>query len=117
MIEGETSLGDAIRTVAARALDELVRQGDSVQPWGVEQAFSMKNIVFGGKLPEWLGFDSPPIPFEGASGTVVQGALMKIHGRDSNWYCLVSIIHTHFANSIQFNSFFNFVCFDLNFFF
>ena len=41
----------------------------------------MTNIFFGGKLPRWLGFDHGPIELAGNRATVVQGGLLRAHGR------------------------------------
>ncbi len=73
-----------IRRIAALVLDGLA--GAEILPWGREKQYVMRNMFFGDlQLPAWLGFDSPPVPAPGASGTVVQSAAFKTHGRDSNW--------------------------------
>ena len=72
--------------VAARTLDQLAQSGDEIPCWGSEKNFTMTNVFFSGQLPPWLGFDSEaPVLMEGASCTVVQGALVRTHGRDVNW--------------------------------
>ncbi|WP_164848290.1 penicillin acylase family protein [Halobacteriovorax sp. HLS] len=45
----------------------------------------MKNILFDGKLPNFLGFDYGPITIEGSRATIVQGALYEAHGRISTF--------------------------------
>jgi penicillin G amidase len=73
-----------IRRIAASVLDALA--GAEILPWGVEKQYVMKNIFFADmNLPAWLGFDSAPVAAPGASGTVVQSATFRSHGRDSNW--------------------------------
>lgn len=70
--------------VANAVLDSLATA--EILPWGIEKQYVMKNIFFAdANLPSWLGFDSSPVPAPGASGTVVQSASFRTHGRDSNW--------------------------------
>jgi acyl-homoserine lactone acylase PvdQ len=70
--------------VANAVLDSLATA--EILPWGVEKQYVMKNIFFAdANLPAWLGFDSAPVLAPGASGTVVQSASFRTHGRDSNW--------------------------------
>jgi penicillin amidase len=45
----------------------------------------MKNILFDGKLPAFLGFDYGPLVIEGSRATIVQGALYESHGRVSTF--------------------------------
>ena len=50
-----------------------------------EKSTPMKNILFDGKLPGFLGFDYGPIVIEGSRATIVQGALYEAHGRVSTF--------------------------------
>ncbi len=53
----------------------------TVPTWGERQRLMMTNIFFAGKLPLWLGFDRGPIELEGNRATVVQGGVLRSHGR------------------------------------
>ena len=53
--------------------------------WRDEKSTPMKNILFDGKLPNFLGFDYGPIVIEGCRATIVQGALYEAHGRISTF--------------------------------
>lgn len=53
--------------------------------WRDEKSTPMKNILFDGKLPSFMGFDYGPIVIEGCRATIVQGALYEAHGRISTF--------------------------------
>ncbi|MBT7670043.1 MAG: penicillin acylase family protein [Bdellovibrionales bacterium] len=59
--------------------------GVAIPTWGARPLFSMTNIFFQGKLPQWLGFDHGPIMQEGCRATIVQGNLYKRHGRQTSF--------------------------------
>jgi penicillin amidase len=42
---------------------------------------SLGNLVLGGKLPRWLGFDIGPLPLRGTRATVHQGQTFGAAGR------------------------------------
>lgn len=52
-----------------------------VPTWGNIRKTPMKNILFDGNLPKFLGFDYGPISIEGSRATIVQGALYTAHDR------------------------------------
>lgn len=54
-----------------------------VRPWGEARVVVMRNLFFQGVLPRFLGFDEGPIPLAGSRATVVQGNLVRAHGRES----------------------------------
>ncbi len=56
-----------------------------IQTWGEKRKVKMTNILFDGKLPNFLGFDYGPISIEGSRATIVQGALYESHGRISTF--------------------------------
>ena len=39
------------------------------------------NVVLGGRLPRWLGFDIGPVPLRGTRATVHQGQIFTSGGR------------------------------------
>jgi penicillin amidase len=55
----------------------LVREA---RPWGEGRKVMMKNIMFGGRLPKWLGFDYGPIEIIGSRATIPQGQIFKTFG-------------------------------------
>ncbi len=63
------------RKAAAAAL--AVRPG----PWGETRKVMLSHILFGGKLPSWLGFDRGPITIPGSRATVHQGQIYRSGGR------------------------------------
>ncbi len=54
-----------------------------VQPktWGDVQQFTMTNMLFGGKLPKFLGFDRGPVAAIGNRATISQGQIYRSAGR------------------------------------
>ncbi|HET9063815.1 MAG TPA: penicillin acylase family protein, partial [Candidatus Binatia bacterium] len=63
------------RTVAAATLV------DAARPWGEERRVNMGHLLYGGRLPRWLGFDRGPIALPGGRATVHQGQLYRAGGR------------------------------------
>jgi len=70
----------------------------TVEPkeWGDVQKFTMTNILFGGKLPAFLGFDRGPIVGIGSRATIHQGQIYRSAGRDTTFFPSLRII-TDFA--------------------
>jgi penicillin amidase len=52
-----------------------------VKTWGQVQQFSMNHILFGGKLPAFLGFDQGPVTGVGGRATIHQGQIYRSAGR------------------------------------
>lgn len=74
-------------TVFKRVIQKSFAQLDPAprQTWGEKCQFSMTNILFNGRFPNWLGFDVP-VTLEGNRATVVQGAIYHAHGRLSTFW-------------------------------
>ncbi len=70
---------EVFRSVAARALATEPR------PWGDVQKLSLAHILFGGKLPRWLGFDRGPVTVRGGRATVHQGQIYRSAGRTTSF--------------------------------
>lgn len=67
---------DAIwRRAAERALAQ------PAGPWGRSRRVTMSHILFGGKMPRFLGFDRGPITLGGGRATVNQGQIYRSAGR------------------------------------
>jgi penicillin amidase len=67
------------RQAALRALAAKPRK------WGDVQQFMMTHILFGGKLPAFLGFDRGPIVGIGGRATIHQGQIYRSAGRDTSF--------------------------------
>jgi penicillin amidase len=52
-------------------------------PWGEVQKVEFKHLLFGDKLPAWLGFNRGPFPMPGSRGSVMQVQRFRFGGRDS----------------------------------
>jgi len=53
--------------------------------WGQTHQLTMRHLLFGGKLPPWLGFDRGPLPLRGNRATVHQGQLYRAGGRATSF--------------------------------
>jgi penicillin amidase len=53
--------------------------------WGEVRKFTMSHILFGGKLPSFLGFDRGPIVGIGSRATVHQGQIYRSGGRQTTF--------------------------------
>lgn len=72
-----------VARVARAALDGVAP--DALPAWGEGRRVFMRHLLFGGKLPPFLGFDRGPIPVVGGRATVVQGQVLTLAGRESSF--------------------------------
>ena len=56
------------------------------QPWSRDRQITFSHILFGGKLPRFLGFDRGPIAGIGSRATIHQGQIYKSGGRVTTFY-------------------------------
>jgi penicillin amidase len=66
-----------------RAVSEILK--DPPVPWGEKRKLLLKNILFGGKLPAFLGFDRGPVVLEGSLATPQQGQIFESAGRQTSF--------------------------------
>lgn len=70
-----------------RRREELFRQAvtDGLQaeaaPYGSTRRVVLSHLLFGGKLPRWLGWDRGPIELPGSRATIPQGQIFTSAGR------------------------------------
>lgn len=85
--EGEEWFGAGGRTGLLSRLVPLALDVDPADllPWGETRPLVMRHLLFGGRLPLWLGFDRGPFPFPGGRATVVQGQALTLAGRPSTF--------------------------------
>ena len=57
----------------------------SPRPWGKVRRVTMHHILFGGKLPSWLGFDRGPITILGGRATIHQGQIFRSGNRTTTF--------------------------------
>jgi penicillin amidase len=72
---GRRSREDVYRRAASEALSAPAR------PWGRTRRYVLRNLLLGGKLPRWVGFDRGPVTAIGGRATIHQGQLYRIAGR------------------------------------
>ncbi|MCL4193602.1 MAG: penicillin acylase family protein [Thermoguttaceae bacterium] len=53
------------------------------RPWGESRRYALRHLLFGGKLPRWLGFDRGPVPAIGSRSTVHQGQTFRSVRRET----------------------------------
>jgi penicillin amidase len=81
--------GAAGRDATIRAvLEEVLESIDpnTLPPWGKRRQVMMANVLLGGQLPRWLGFDHGPVQLEGNRATVVQATVFVAHDRTTSFY-------------------------------
>ena len=76
---GGRSREEIFRAAAERALKTKPKKWKSVQE------FTLTNILFGGKLPRFLGFDRGPVVSIGGRATIHQGQIYRSAGRDTSF--------------------------------
>lgn len=66
---------------------KVAEQALKVPPetWRSVQQYEMKNILFDGKLPKFLGFDKGPITAIGGRATIHQGQIYRCAGRETTF--------------------------------
>ncbi len=55
------------------------------RPWGDSQQITLSHLLFGGKMPRWLGFDRGPITLKGGRATPHQGQVYRSGGRETSF--------------------------------
>jgi penicillin amidase len=85
------------RRVASQALAAAPR------PWGETRQVVMAHILFGGRLPRFLGFDRGPVTLIGGRATIHQGQIYRTGGRTTS-FCPGFRIVTDFAQEGVFTS-------------
>ena len=86
---------------------------DTSKTWGQVNRFTFTNILFQGKLPAWLGFDSEEVPMIGGRATPHQGQIYESAGRKTSFAPSVRIVadmsenvlHTRIAGGVSDNRF------------
>lgn len=71
----------------AELLSAALRQGlaKDPAPYGKTRKLVLRHLLFGGKLPRWLGFDRGPIMLPGNRATIVQGQIFQSAGRETTF--------------------------------
>lgn len=76
---------------AGRPRDELFRQAlteglaEAPRPYGETRRVMLSHLLFGGKLPRFLGFDRGPIALPGSRATIPQGQIFRSAGRTTTF--------------------------------
>ena len=53
--------------------------------WGDVNRMVIRNLLLGGRLPRWAGFDRGPYEIRGGRATVHQGQIYRLGGRDTSF--------------------------------
>ena len=120
-------LSEASSWFGGRTRAEIYRQAAEkalnapVQKWGDTRKVILKNIVFDGKLPRFLGFDRGPVTLIGGLATPHQGQIFKSGGRQTtfspSFRMVIDLgadeIHTNMAGGPSDRRFSKWYCSDL----
>jgi len=71
---------------------EKIKHRSTLVRWKDVNTVSLTNILFQGKLPKFLGFDSEPIPLLGGRATPHQGQVYRSEGRNTSFCPTVRLI-------------------------
>lgn len=73
--------------VARAALARALPSGSvaDVPRWGERNRLVIRNLLLGGRLPAWTGFDRGPFEIRGGRATVHQGQIYRLTGRDTSF--------------------------------
>jgi penicillin amidase len=112
---GGRTRADIYRQAAEKALKS------PAQKWGDNRKVILKNIVFDGKLPRFLGFDRGPITLIGSLATPHQGQIFESGGRQTtfapSFRMVIDLgadeIHTNMAGGPSDRRFSKWYCSDL----
>ncbi len=80
---GEEGKEILVARVAREALGGI--DPEAVTPWGASRRVFLRHLLFGGRLPTFLGFDRGPVEVVGGRATVVQGQVLSLAGRESSF--------------------------------
>jgi len=70
-----------------------------LRPWGEVRRVPVHHLLYGGRLPGWLGFDRGPISLPGGRATVHQGQIYRTGGRETTFAPSFRLI-TDFAENV-----------------
>ncbi|KAA3613891.1 MAG: penicillin acylase family protein [Calditrichaeota bacterium] len=112
---GDRSRDEIYTAVAEKALQTQPKT------WGEVQEFTMLNMLFGGKLPKFLGFDRGPVAAIGNRATISQGQLYRSANRQTSFLPSLRIatdlasdeIHSNLAGGPSDRRFSKWYCSDL----
>lgn len=77
---------EIFRKAAEKALDV------EPKPWGTGREFMLTHLLFGNRLPRFLGFDRGPVQAVGNRATIHQGQIYKSAGRDTTFMPSLRIV-------------------------
>lgn len=83
---GSESRDEIFKRVAEKSLQTPVKT------WGSVQELTLTHILFGGKLPRFLGFDFGPIQIPGGRATISQGQIYRSAGRTTSFAASIRIV-------------------------
>lgn len=70
---------DVFRKVLDEALNAIPEN------YGKQHSISIKHMLFGGKLPKFMGYDTDQLEMPGSKGTIFQGQIFKTSGRETSF--------------------------------
>ncbi|MCP4124801.1 MAG: penicillin acylase family protein [Bacteroidetes bacterium] len=87
----------------------IATMGSTAKAWGSVNQITLSNMVLGGKLPKFLGFDAGPYPLCGGRSTIHQGQVYQSAGRQTSFapsFRIItdmsgSIVHTNLAGGVS----------------
>ncbi|MEM7156970.1 MAG: penicillin acylase family protein [Myxococcota bacterium] len=91
LAESSPWLGERSRNEVYRSAFDSVADQPKAR-WGDRNQISLDHMLFGGKLPRWLGFDKGPIALRGGRATPHQGQVYRSGNRATSFAPSLRII-------------------------
>jgi len=76
-------LGKQRDDIYKKVIDSVLKM--PVKKWGDINYITLSNMLLGGKLPKFAGFDKGPFPLRGGRATIHQGQVYRSAGRDTSF--------------------------------
>ncbi|MDJ0835007.1 MAG: penicillin acylase family protein [Acidobacteriota bacterium] len=83
---GDKTRDEVFRKAAETALNVVP------ETWGEQNRFMLSHMLFGGKLPRFLGFDRGPVTGIGSRATVHQGQIYRSAGRVTTFFASLRLV-------------------------
>ncbi len=112
--------GRTRKEIYQKAVDTALKT--KPKPWGEVNKITLINILLGGKLPKFMGFDKGPFSLRGGRATIHQGQVYTSAGRDTSFapsFRMITdmsedVVYTNLAGGVSDRRFSKWYCNDFN---
>ena len=112
--------GRTRKEIYQKAVDTALKT--EPKPWGDVNKITLTNILLGGKLPNFMGFDKGPFSLRGGRATIHQGQVYTSAGRDTSFapsFRMITdmsedVVYTNLAGGVSDRRFSSWYCNDFD---